>query len=220
MGSNMGIDKYLDLPPEERIRKMAERQGEHWAQRIEQFRTTNPREPKGGVVLLGDSITEAFLVERWFEGFPVINQGIGGDRIDGVAARLHLSVTDLKPRQIFLLIGINDIVWTSLSIRELSEEYNRLLDEICATNPACDLVVQSVLPTRGDFSKFNPAVRNLNERIQRTVTARNLRYLNLHPDFLDEAGELRSHFTYDGVHLSDEAYEMWADILRPLMKLE
>jgi lysophospholipase L1-like esterase len=218
--SNTGVDKYLDLPPEERIQKMAERQGEHWAQRIEQFRTRNPQTPKGGIVLLGDSITEAFLVERWFDGLPVVNQGIGGDRIDGVGARLHLSVTDLEPRQLFLLVGINDIVWTSLSIRELSAEYKRLLDEIRATNPACELVVQSVLPTRGDFAKFNPAVRNLNERVQKTAAAHNLQYLNLHPDFVDEAGELRSWFTYDGVHLTEEAYEQWAAILRPLMKLD
>ncbi|HZV20619.1 MAG TPA: GDSL-type esterase/lipase family protein, partial [Hyphomicrobiales bacterium] len=60
------------------------------------------------VVMLGDSLTKR---AQWAEitGCPFLaNRGIGGDTSAGVLSRLEESLK-LRPRAVFLMIGINDI---------------------------------------------------------------------------------------------------------------
>ena len=60
------------------------------------------------VVFFGDSITFGADWQRLFPDIPVVNRGISGDTTLGLLNR-QAEVIELKPRQIFLMIGTNDL---------------------------------------------------------------------------------------------------------------
>src|SRR5438105_5617872 len=60
------------------------------------------------IVMLGDSLTEGAPWRELTGCADLVNRGIGGDTTSGVLARLD-EVLKLKPRAIFLMIGVNDI---------------------------------------------------------------------------------------------------------------
>src|ERR1700719_953485 len=60
------------------------------------------------IVMLGDSITEAAPWDELTGCRSIVNRGIGGDTTGGVLARLG-DVVKLRPRAVFLMIGVNDI---------------------------------------------------------------------------------------------------------------
>ena len=85
---------------------------------------------KNQTVLLGDSITDFF---NWYElfydfsknsGQAVYNRGISGDTTDRLLERLQENVLNIKPKNIVLLIGTNDIgrgLPLSMSIENVSK---------------------------------------------------------------------------------------------------
>src|SRR3972149_4728561 len=77
---------------------------EFWKKKVEEFVHDNWTREPGGVVLLGDSITHGFPVEKLFPDLKVTNRGIGGDIIAGVRGRLGGPGYDLPAKKLYLLI--------------------------------------------------------------------------------------------------------------------
>jgi len=85
------------------FRKLWSERRAAWAARAEQ--------DQGGLVLLGDSITQGWGEDfsAAFPGVKIANRGISGDTSRGVLIRLKEDVLDLKPAAVVLLIGTNDL---------------------------------------------------------------------------------------------------------------
>ena len=62
-------------------------------------------------VMLGNSLTERGAWAEYFPEAHVINRGIGGDCVAGMAARLD-SIVAGRPRAIFLMAGVNDLIFS------------------------------------------------------------------------------------------------------------
>jgi len=104
---------------------------------------------RGGVVFVGDSITEG---GHWFELFgsaSVRNRGSGGDTTQELLARIEQFCT-LRPAKIFLMIGVNDL--NSGVARETTLANCRaLFDGFAARLPCTGIYVQSVLPVNDSW---------------------------------------------------------------------
>lgn len=187
----------------------------HYQNRVKLFAEQN--QVFRNVVLVGDSITEGFDVGSYFPGRRVLNRGIGADVIGnalpgddprGVLRRLDASVFDCAATDVFLLIGINDL--NSGRTPDVMEEgYRELLGRLKNEAPRVRVHVQSVLPTRGDHARRNPAVRDVNARLKRLAGEFGFDYIDLHSLMADEKGELKAEFTDDGLHLTPPAYAVW-----------
>lgn len=187
----------------------------HWQNRVADFKEQNLAWQN--VVLLGDSITEGFDVQKYFPGRRVLNRGIGADVIGnamkpgdprGVLQRLDNSLFDCAPASVFLLIGINDLNGGH-TLEQMIDGYRDLLKRIRTKRPDLPVYVQSVLPTRGNYSGKNPAILELNKRLSALAAEFKCSYLNLHPLLCDAKGELKEDFTKDGLHLTEPAYLIW-----------
>ena len=75
---------------------------------------------KGSIVFLGDSITEYGQWEELMQNPKVKNRGIAGDTTWGLLRRLS-TITSTQPQAIFLMIGVNDFLFTDKS--EILENY-------------------------------------------------------------------------------------------------
>jgi lysophospholipase L1-like esterase len=195
----------------------------HWQNRVGDFKEQNL--VWQNVVLLGDSITEGFDVPKYFPGRRVLNRGIGADVIGnamapgdprGVLQRLDNSLFDCAPASVFILIGINDLNGGH-TLDQMTVGYRELLKRIRARRPDLPVYVQSVLPTRGNYSGKNAAIVDFNKRLLAMAAEFKCSYLDLHPLLCDAKGELKADFTKDGLHLTEPAYLIWREqILKAL----
>lgn len=199
---------------QKRIEDARERRGDHYADLLMRFIEETPRQKPGGVVFLGDSITEQFPLEQTFPEQNVINRGIGGDKVTGVIERLDVSSENLKPAKIYLLIGINDILWNQgLSEEDFLEEYDHLLRELKKSAPETDIYVQSILPVSGQFEEAAGKVKKLNSSIKKLASKHDLEYIDLFTPMSDASGHLRTAYTSDGVHLTLKGYLKWLEVI-------
>ncbi|WP_276482077.1 GDSL-type esterase/lipase family protein [Paraflavitalea pollutisoli] len=188
----------------------------YYVERVKYFDSLQP--VKRPIVFLGNSITEVGAWAEVLSGLPVINRGISGDNSWGVYARLD-QVLKLKPRKIFLLIGVNDIK-RGTSIDQIVYNYERIAARVKGLAPHTQLYFQSVLPVTeailADIYKkiTNARINELNERMKVVAARYGYPYIDLHPVFEDAQGQLKREQTTDGLHLKQAAYIQWARALK------
>ena len=188
----------------------------YYQQRMELFRVLPAQ--KNAILFLGNSITERGPWQELLPGKPVVNRGIGGDNTFGLLARLdsHLLI---KPKVIFLLIGINDI-GRGLPTEVSANNYRRIVERIRTVCPKAKLYIQSILPmnerilTAAYLKNKKDKVIALNNEIKKIAAEYALTFIDLHPVFADEQGELHANMTIDGIHLRPAAYAKWVEFLK------
>lgn len=164
-------------------------------------------------VFIGDSITERSLWNELFPGKLIVNRGIERDTSMGLLKRLE-GIIDLKPKQIFLMIGVNDLIY-GVEREDTIENYEKIILQLIEQAPAAELFVQSVLPVEeGARDLENKAINALNERIKALANANQVIYIDIHSKLKNERGVLDSTYTEDGLHLTGNAYMIWADEIR------
>lgn len=194
------------------------RMGEHWLERVEEFREDHSKRPIAGIVLVGDSITAAFPCEKFFPDLSVVNRGISGDRIVGVILRLNESVYELRPAKAFLMIGINETLFPKeMSLDECERQYRFLFSELRKHCQGCQIYLQTLLPIYGQYSANNPMVYDLNCLLRRLAPEYGFHLLDVHSVFRAENGEMNREYSDDGVHPNAKGYQRWADFLRPYL---
>ena len=107
------------------------------------FIELNKSAKPGGIVFVGDSITDFFRLNEFFHGVYIINRGIGGDTTDGVLKRLSESVFDLSPSKVFILIGTNDI-GENKSYDHIIGNIALIIDKIQNKCPEANIYLQSI----------------------------------------------------------------------------
>ena len=173
--------------------------------------------PKGGIVFLGDSITEGGEWAELFEQSNIRNRGIAGDVTSGMLNRLG-TVIALEPEQIFLMIGINDLLF--ISVEEITENYKAIVDQLTRSLPNCQLYLQSVLPINNqvrDIPIVQEDILLLNENIQKIAKQYDLPYIDLYQELSDASGRLSANYTLDGIHINGDAYIKWRDKIKHLV---
>lgn len=186
-----------------------------WRERVSFFRTFGQ---SATVVMLGDSLTDG---AEWRELFPhvdIVNRGIDGDTTAGVLARLD-DVLRAKPRQVFLMLGINDLADTRRSVDAVAGNYAEIVTRL--QRGGARVFIQSTLPcheAKGAWKScktLNAKVAQLDKRLAGMASA-NTTYIDLWPVLADAEG-LAADFTYDGVHLNGDGYRRWRDAIAAFM---
>lgn len=197
--------------------------------RLESFRRLNPIAKKKGISFIGDSITEGFPIYEMYSGeIPVYNRAVGGDTTNELLQKLQETVYELEPSVVVLLIGVNDLAFSS-DVNEISGRIEQICQAIMASQPDVQLIVQSVYPinTSDDprviryilGSRTNASILELNERIQEITARLAIEYVDLHPTLKDEHGNLKLEYTTDGLHLNIEGYEAVLQVLQKYLNL-
>ena len=183
---------------------------EHHRERREtQFSELNPH---GGIVFVGDSITEGGVWHELFQRTDVWNRGVGGDTTRHLLERLD-TVIAIEPHQIFLMIGVNDLN-RDVPPARTEKNYREILEVLARRLPECEVLVQSVLPVAPEWIyASNEEIRLLNETIERISSELGLAYLDLHEQVVDADGQLPPELTNDGIHLLGPAYAIWRDAI-------
>ncbi|NLO72182.1 MAG: sialate O-acetylesterase [Porphyromonadaceae bacterium] len=175
---------------------------------------------KKDVVFVGNSITNG---AEWFELFNnkyIKNRGISGDTAEGVLDRIEV-ITEGKPKKIFLMIGVNDLI-RGKSPDSVVITIEKIVLKIKQDTPKTKLYIQSVLPTNRNFKEnvvAQGSVRGMNERLMKIATEHQVFYIDLFSHFKAEHNDaINPKYSNDGLHLLGDGYLLWKKLITKYVK--
>lgn len=175
---------------------------------------------QGGIIFLGDSLTDQGEWQEYFQQTNIQNRGISGDTTEGVLNRLDKIIAS-KPQKIFLLIGTNDFWHGNKNLSKAVANYRQILNLLQKKIPKTEVYIQSVLPIDRQKYNLNIKPQNLvqfNREIEQLAQEFSYQYINLYDRFTDKEGRLSSQYTLDGVHLNGKGYLVWQQAIAPYVK--
>lgn len=179
---------------------------EHLARRLPEIDGLQPL--KGGVLFIGDSITEGAPLNAMFPGVSLANYGIGWDTSDGVLLRLD-QIRRNQADRAFILIGTNDVNYTQSSER-IAKNIVSITAQLASDIPGTELYVISILPRE---APNNAVLAAANVILEQSAADAGYVYLDLATPMLAADGTLRADLTFDGLHLNVHGYSIWATAL-------
>lgn len=167
------------------------------------------------VAFLGDSLTDLYDVKKYYPELCVSNRGIGGDTTFDLEGRLDYSVYDLKPKVVFMLIGVNNIT-------SMLDNYEQILIGLKDNLPNTRVVLISLTPTSGEvWGECNKLAAYNNVMISLFAEKYGFGYVDLYSALMDVgSGEIRQEYTLDGCHFTDAGYDVITSVLSPTVMSE
>lgn len=188
--------------------------------RIHAFDMQNKYIIKGGIVFVGDSLTQEYNVQDYFPNQNVYNRGIGGDTTEGLLTRLKVSVYDLEPKAVFLLIGTNDLALLETTNNKVIDNIQKIVDTIYKELPKTKIYIQSLYPINPYLDKntvgkrTNKDIEYINEKLK------NMKQITFIPmyDKLVLDGVLNAKYSVEGLHINATGYALITEVLKPYIE--
>ncbi|OJX59469.1 MAG: hypothetical protein BGO84_12005 [Dysgonomonas sp. 37-18] len=165
------------------------------------------------IVMLGNSITAGADWNKLLKRQDVRNAGQGGYTSGQMLWYIDLCVLAPKPKVCFMMAGINDL-FNDLPPSLIYQNQIKIIEML--SSHRIKPIVQLTLHVRGD-KEMNKRIDKMNEVLTRYCKENSIFYIDLNQQLSDENG-LKDEYTTDGVHLTAEAYAIWALVLNDLLK--
>jgi len=182
---------------------------------------------------LGDSITRrwgctdpqwAEALGNWrknFFGWNAGNFGWGADGIQHMLWRIeHGELEGVNPKVIVILAGTNNIgnqPGGPEKVEDIALGLQRLLETCRQKAPGARVILTGIFP-RNDNRAVLPEIEAVNKRMALLCDGKTVHYLNVNDRLADAQGTLFPGMVIDGLHLSVQGYQIWADGLNPLLE--
>jgi lysophospholipase L1-like esterase len=185
---------------------------------IKRFEKLTPGKP---IVFLGDSMIAYFPLSKFNLADQVYNLGIPGDTTIGVLDRLE-QVYRLKPKQVIVHVGLNDYVLTD---HQTSDVFNQLLN-------IYRLLKDHIKHVKITFVNLTPINKSSfqNQMFVKYRTLEDADDLNarlskqkifdvvdVFSQLVDENHELKLSLTTDGIHLNDDGYKIYYNLIKSIL---
>lgn len=202
--------------------------------KAENFALENKTAQKGQTVFVGDSITEYYqLVDAYGDymqqtGILVYNRGISAECTDHLLARFDDTVLNIEPRNMVLLIGVNDL-GQGVPEDTIYNNIKTMIEKTQAQCPQTNIILQALYPIDENRPEFydrfmvgsvrtNALIQSLNARLKALAGEKGIQYLDLTDQLADENGVFRAEYTMDGLHPNAAGYAVITEAIKPLLK--
>ena len=175
-------------------------------------------------VFLGDSITDWYDLDKYFEGLPVVNSGVSGYSTSNILNHMNKMVYQYNPSKVFILIGINDL---ELKVDDdvVVNNIRKIVQGIKKNRRYAKIYVESIYPINNseddkiegsiiNGNRKNSDIIDINNKLVKLTKEEGATYIDLHKELVDDNGLLKIEYTVDGLHLSSEGYEKVTEVLR------
>ncbi|MBS1795186.1 MAG: hypothetical protein JSS81_15110 [Acidobacteria bacterium] len=175
--------------------------------------------PADAVLFVGSSSIRMWTnLRESFPRLPVINRGFGGSRLADVVYYFDRIVTPYAPKAIVLYAGDNDIN-DGIAPEKVLEDYRAFAALVRAKLPKARLFYIALKPSPSRWKLAEP-MRRANELIKAEIAGRKrAKFVDVWSAMLDALGEPRPElFLDDKLHMNEQGYQIWRDILTPLLR--
>ena len=179
------------------------------------------------IVFFGDSITEFYDLQKFYEQMPVVNSGTSGFTTNDLLEIMEEDVYVFNPTKVVLLIGINDMNKTDDDV-SIVENIKTITTSINEKRPKAKIYVESIYPVDRerypiliDNNVDNNRIRKINGMIESLCNEKGYVFINMF-DELNSPTEDKLIYEYskDGLHLSDEGYKIVTKKLKSVLEAE
>jgi lysophospholipase L1-like esterase/acetyl esterase/lipase len=174
-----------------------------------------PKADDNRVVLLGNSITEAWVKvdSAFFQKNNYIGRGISGQTSTQLLLRFRQDVLSLQPQVVVINIGTNDVAENTGPYNENFTFGNiQSMAEIAKAN-GLKVILSSVLPAtnfewRRSVGNRSALIVALNNRIKAYADANKIPYIDYHNALKNEQNGMNTDIAEDGVHPTLKGYKI------------
>jgi cephalosporin-C deacetylase-like acetyl esterase/lysophospholipase L1-like esterase len=186
------------------------------------------------VYFVGDSITRRWgtsdeqwkdLLANWnenFRGWNAANFGWGADKTQHMLWRLQNGELDgVNPKIVVVMAGTNNVGNATpmgdaeARAADVAAGVRALVKEIRKRAPRATVVLTGITP-RNDNPQVMPVIDSANRQIATLADGKSIRYININEQLASPDGQLRDGMAFDGLHLTPQAYQHWANALKPV----
>ena len=165
------------------------------------------------VAFIGDSLTDGYDLAQYYSQYVTANRGIGGDTTFGVEERLQVSLFDLKPKVVVMLIGANNM-------DTMLQNYESILQSLKENLPESKIVLCSLTAMGGEhWGRKNQLAAYNNVSIKLLAQKYGYTYVDLYSALYDVSiGEVYEGYTVDGGHFTHEGYTVVTAQITPVLE--
>jgi lysophospholipase L1-like esterase len=174
--------------------------------------------PENAVLFVGSSSIRLWDLAKSFPGLIAINRGFGGSQICDSTLRADELIVKHKPRLIVFYAGDNDVN-SGKSAEQVHVDFTAFVAKVRKSLPKTPIVFISIKPS---ISRWDQ--RETQREANRLIAAdcakdETLQFVDVWPVMLGADGEPKPEiFQPDRLHMNDEGYKLWAELLRPIMR--
>ena len=184
---------------------------EYYDAKVSAFAEENKTIGEVDVAFIGDSITDGYDVAAYYPQYRTANRGIGGDTTVGLEARLEVSLFDIQPRAVVMLIGANNM-------REMFDNYESILIKLRDNLPDSEIVILSLTAMSKDWGRNNGLAKENNVKIKELAEKYGYTFIDLFTPLTDpETNELYADMSEDGGHPNAIGYAKITEIITPVL---
>lgn len=164
-------------------------------------------------LFLGDSITDYYDLDKYYEGLPVVNSGISGNTTEDILNDMKARVYNYNPSKVFLLIGTNDLIH-DISVDDIVSNIEKIISEINTNEPQTEIYVESIYPVNDNINedmvsnRNNKDIMKINNKIKKYCEYNSCTYINMYDKLLDDDKNFNEKYTDDGLHPNSKGYEV------------
>lgn len=196
---------------------------DYWQELVSQLQVqmngANPR-----VVFVGDSLTDDWeyrglpVWNRYYAPRNALNLGVGGDKTQNVLWRLRDSPLErLDPEVVVIQIGINNLIERD-SPAETARGVLAVADHIADRLPEAEIILVGLFPAGQSPGPHRDDIRRTNELVLKGLAGGPVRFLDIGDRFLRSDGVISQSMMWDYLHLTEDAYLIWAEAMEPLFR--
>jgi lysophospholipase L1-like esterase len=197
-----------------------------WGPRHEEKLKEKEARGKIDLLMIGDSITHGWeqtgkaIWDKYYGKRNALNIGFSGDRTEHVIWRLqHGEVDGISPRLAVIMIGTNNAGHRQDKPEDTAAGIKAIVAELRTRLPDTKCLILAIFP-RGEqpddsLRKLNDAT---NKIIQGLADDKNVFFLDINDQFVDDHGTLPKDIMPDLLHPNEKGYELWAAAMEPTVK--
>ena len=202
------------LPEKQREAEIVKARADYYNAKVEQYAGENksiiPGETQ--VVFIGDSLTDGYDLKTYYPTLTTLNRGIGGDTTFGVEKRLQVSVYDVQPKVVVMLIGANNM-------STMFDNYEDILISMKENLPNSEIVLVSLTSMGGNWGRNNKLAAFNNVKIRALAEKYGFSFVDVYTALLNmETDEIYPEYTTDGGHLTPLGYKIMTGKIAPVLE--
>ncbi len=182
------------------------------------------------VVFIGDSITWMYDLKKHYpkSSYYMVNSGIDGATTEQILNNMDNRIYQFNPKKVFIMIGTNDIN-QGKDKDEIVTNIKKIIEEIKKNNSKCKIYLESLYPINNtDNDKINMEmvgrkrsnnlIKSINDDLKNLAEEEDVIYINMYDNLLDEEENLKLEYTREGLHITEEGYDIITDNLKKYIK--
>jgi len=167
------------------------------------------------IIFLGDSQTEFFAINEFFNNSKILNRGIAGDETTNILNRLQ-EVTDRDPQKVFLEIGWNDLFAKNVLVDSCVKNVELILSRLKMNSPKTIIYMESMFPSSRISLNKKPMINEIiqyNAMLKNYCKQNNIIFIDVFSSLVKGKALNPLYDRGDQVHLNEEGYRVWRDQL-------